>query len=227
MASPVDCLIETGAKRTFVAAAGWPGWCRSGRDEAAGLEALWSYRDRYAAVVEGARVRFPVARSLSALRVTERAAGNATTDFGAPDAAFAADGESIDGREWSRLRSVLEACWEAFDRAAIEAEGVELTTGPRGGGRVLGKIVEHVVTSEASYLRRLTGAGTALDERDPWASRETERAAMRTGLDRAQSGDLPERGPRGGAMWAPRRFLRRAAWHVLDHAWEIEDRATA
>ncbi|CAN5828742.1 hypothetical protein BH20CHL8_BH20CHL8_11020 [soil metagenome] len=25
--------------------------------------------------------------------------------------------------------------------------------------------------------------------------------------------------------WTPRYFVRRAAWHVLDHAWEIEDRA--
>ena len=24
---------------------------------------------------------------------------------------------------------------------------------------------------------------------------------------------------------APRYFVRRAAWHVLDHAWELEDRA--
>jgi len=31
------------------------------------------------------------------------------------------------------------------------------------------------------------------------------------------------RGPRGGVIWAPRYFDRRVAWHVLDHAWEIED----
>jgi hypothetical protein len=37
-------------------------------------------------------------------------------------------------------------------------------------------------------------------------------------------GELPERGPRGGARWTPRSFVRRVAWHVLDHAWEIEDR---
>jgi hypothetical protein len=26
--------------------------------------------------------------------------------------------------------------------------------------------------------------------------------------------------------WSPRYFARRSAWHVLDHAWEIEDRST-
>ena len=40
----------------------------------------------------------------------------------------------------------------------------------------------------------------------------------------AASGEMPERGPRGGVLWKPRYFVRRAAWHALDHAWEIEDR---
>jgi hypothetical protein len=43
-------------------------------------------------------------------------------------------------------------------------------------------------------------------------------------LDIAAKGALPERGPRGGVIWPLRYFVRRVAWHVLDHAWEIEDR---
>jgi hypothetical protein len=35
---------------------------------------------------------------------------------------------------------------------------------------------------------------------------------------------VPERGPRGGAIWSARNYVRRIAWHVLDHAWEIEDK---
>ena len=35
---------------------------------------------------------------------------------------------------------------------------------------------------------------------------------------------LPEKGPRGGAIWKPRYFVRRVVWHILDHTWEIEDR---
>lgn len=31
-------------------------------------------------------------------------------------------------------------------------------------------------------------------------------------------------GPRGGKRWKPRYYVRRSAWHILDHAWEIEDR---
>jgi hypothetical protein len=40
----------------------------------------------------------------------------------------------------------------------------------------------------------------------------------------AASGELPDFGPRGGALWTPRYFVRRAAWHMLDRASEIEDR---
>ena len=34
----------------------------------------------------------------------------------------------------------------------------------------------------------------------------------------------PPPGPRGGARWPARYFVRRVAYHVVDHTWEIEDR---
>ena len=43
----------------------------------------------------------------------------------------------------------------------------------------------------------------------------------------AASDEMPAAGPRGGKLWTPRYFVRRAAWHILDHAWEIEDRIQA
>jgi hypothetical protein len=43
-------------------------------------------------------------------------------------------------------------------------------------------------------------------------------------LASAARGEVPTQGPRGGTRWTPRYFVRRMAWHVLDHAWEIEDR---
>ena len=40
---PFDVYLEVGSKRVFAGAVDWPGWCRSGRDEATALEALfWS-----------------------------------------------------------------------------------------------------------------------------------------------------------------------------------------
>ncbi|HET9311817.1 MAG TPA: hypothetical protein VFP41_11425 [Actinomycetota bacterium] len=226
MPTPVDCLIEAGSKRTFASAVAWPGWCRAGRDEDEALQALWSYGERYAQAMKASGVRFSAPRSSESFHVIERVAGNATTDFGAPDGVYDADDEPVPAREWTRARRVLEGCWAAFDGAAAAAEGIELRKGPRGGGRGLDAIVAHVVGAEAGYLRMLTGDTVEVDEADAWAGRLAERAALLEGLDRAKAGDLPERGPRGGKRWKPRRFLRRTAWHVLDHAWEIEDRRT-
>ncbi len=55
--------------------------------------------------------------------------------------------------------------------------------------------------------------------------RRTRQAIMDALLAAAENG-LPERGPRGGVIWPPRYFVRRVAWHALDHVWEIGDRAS-
>ena len=48
--------------------------------------------------------------------------------------------------------------------------------------------------------------------------------AIREAISLVANNQDPERGPRGGIRWTPRQFVRRVAWHTLDHAWEIEDR---
>ena len=55
----IPVYLEVGGKRTFASAAGWPGWCRSGKNEQAALEALAAYAPRYAAVARLAEVPFP------------------------------------------------------------------------------------------------------------------------------------------------------------------------
>ena len=80
--------LEVGNRRTFAAALEWPGWCRSGRDEAAALQALFAYGPRYARVLRPARLGFQAPKPAAALVVAERLTGNATTDFGAPDLAL-------------------------------------------------------------------------------------------------------------------------------------------
>jgi hypothetical protein len=41
-------------------------------------------------------------------------------------------------------------------------------------------------------------------------------------------GEPPPPNPRRTKpLWVPRYAVRRSAWHALDHAWEIEDRAKA
>jgi hypothetical protein len=47
---------------------------------------------------------------------------------------------------------------------------------------------------------------------------------MLQALDAAARCETQERGPRGGVIWSPRYGVRRVAWHVLNHLWEIDDR---
>lgn len=221
---PIKVFIETGKKRTFASALDWPGWSRGGRDEEAAIQALVHHGPRYARAIQPAGLDFQPPADGSSFVIVERAEGDATTDFGAPAIIASADKGPLDREELERLSALLKACWQAFDRAVREAEGKELRKGPRGGGRELEKIREHVLGAEQGYLRSLAwkperGGDLGLEEE----LKRTREAILRA-LESAARGELPERGPRGGKVWPPRYFVRRVAWHVLDHAWEIEDR---
>jgi len=220
----MDVYLETTEKRSFACAVDWPGWCRSGRDEEAALEALLAYGPRYASVLDGTGIPFEAPRDVSAFHVVERLKGNATTEFGAPAMIPSSDMEPVDDAELARMEALLKAYWRAFDAARSAAGGKELRKGPRGGGRDLQKIVSHVMDAEAGYLRSL---GRKMDkDRAPDLEGELRRTreAVLEALPVAARGDVPDRGPRGGARWPLRYFVRRTGWHVLDHTWEIEDR---
>jgi len=220
----IKVYVETGQKRSFVSAVDWPGWCRSGRDEETALQALIDYGPRYAQVLHGSGMDFRIPTDSSALNVAERHKGNATTDFGAPDAIPEADRERLDRMEFERLQAILLACWRALDRAVGHATGRELRKGPRGGGRDLGKIIEHVLGAEQGYLARLAWRYKREGGIGPDDELARTRQAVLNALEVALHEGMPERGPRGGVLWPARYFVRRVAWHTLDHAWEIEDR---
>ena len=222
----MDVYLEIGQKKTFAGAVHWPGWSRSGRDEESALEALLAYGPRYASVVQGTgpRPEFKAPGDPSAFRVVERLEGNATTDFGAPGIPPRADARPVDDAELERFKALLSAYWRAFDAARNAAIGHELRKGPRGGGRELEGIVEHLLGADAGYLSSL---GWKLDK-DKAPDQDGElrrvRAAVLEALPAAAHGELPARGPRGGERWPLRYYVRRAGWHTLDHLWEIEDR---
>jgi hypothetical protein len=230
MAQPsnkIDVYLEIGQKRTFAGAIDWPGWCRAGRDEAAALQGLLAYGPRYASILDAARIKFQAPTGADGFTVVERLEGTSTTDFGAPDVAPSSDTRPVDEAELQRFQMLLEACWQAFDRAVEAASGKELRKGPRGGGRELEGITQHVLGADAGYLSAL--GWKVKKNKAEGLSQELARTrqAMLEGLAAAAHGEIPERGPRGGARWSPRYFVRRAAWHVLDHVWEIEDRIEA
>jgi len=223
-AKQIDVYFEIGKKRLFAGAIDWPGWCRSGRDEDEALQALFDYGPRYARVVRVARLGFRAPTDVSAFTVIERLKGSATTDFGAPDASPSSDAQPVNATELRRFQTLLKACWRAFDASVGSAHGRVLATGPRGGGRDLNRIIQHVLGSEAGYLSGLGWKLKQEEEDDSAKILSHTRKTILEGLAVAARGEIPAKGPRGGLRWTPRYFVRREAWHVLDHAWELEDR---
>ncbi|MDF3041266.1 MAG: uncharacterized protein K0Q71_3972 [Thermomicrobiales bacterium] len=220
----IPVYLEVGRKKIFAGALDWPGWCRAAGDEEAALAALAAYAPRYARIFSRTAIDFAPPDDPAAFAVVERLEGNSTTDFGAPDRAPAHDAEPFDEAARERSEAILAAIWRAFDRAVAVAEGKELRKGPRGGGRELEGVVRHVLGADAAYLRRLAqrfsaDKGVPLD-----AELRRTREAIRSALEAGAHDEIPAKGPRGGALWSPRYFVRRVAWHNLDHLWEIEDR---
>ena len=180
---------------------------------------MFDYAPRYARVVKGLGFEAPTA--IEQLEIRERLQGDASTDMGSLSGnAPTYDSKPLHQQDHEQLIRILEACWQALDRAARTAHGKELRKGSRGGGRKLDDIVQHVLDGEGGYLRRLEYKRDKDAEQDMQLSRK----AMLEALAAAVRGEVPEVGPRGGKRWTGRYFVRREAWHVLDHAWEIEDR---
>jgi hypothetical protein len=155
--------------------------------------------------------------------VVERLRGDATTDFGSPGFPPSADKLPVSTSDLRRFEALLKACWRTYDAAEAAARGKPLRKGPRGGGRDLEKISEHVAGADGGYLTRIAWK-LKMRGSDPSAHLSQAREAILEALEAAVRVGVPARGPRGGIMWSPRYFVRRVAWHVLDHAWEIEDR---
>jgi hypothetical protein len=232
----IEVYLEIGKKRTFAGALSWPGWCRSGKDEAAAVQALYDYGARYAYVLATGVVRsttnvphpgvnlrptpieFQAPADPSVFVVVERLEGDAATDFGAPGQIPSWDQAAMDEAEFLRSQKLLRASWQAFDAAANAALGKALRTGTRGGGRDLDRLTRHVEEAEAAYLSKL-GGKLAHGMDTPQA-----RQLILETMAASAHGEIPATGPRGGQRWTARTFVRRAAWHLLDHAWELEDR---
>ena len=218
MAKPIPVYLEAGAKKVFACSIDFPGWCRSGKDEEAALEALADYAPRYAEVAKVAKVAFP-AKAVE-LEVVERVKGKGATDFGIPHEVTRADSEPLTARQAARQVELMRAAWAVLDRVA-KASPAELRKGPRGGGRDRDKMLDHVLGAEAAYARKL-----GIKHPQPELGDTRAIKALRDELAETLRGasDGSPLVPKG---WPPRYAIRRIAWHVLDHAWEMQDRADA
>jgi hypothetical protein len=211
-------VLEHGKTKVFASALDWPGWSRQGKKTPeAAIEALLAYRERFEAVLALAEgVALPEGEL--AIRVEADQPGDGATDFGVPGKVAESEHLPLDGEELDHQIAVLQACWAFFDQVAARVSPT-LRKGPRGGGRDRDVIVEHVLEAERGYVRRnldLKHPEMAID--DPEAI-----AAHRAAIVAALREHGPHRGLPGKA-WPVRYTIRRMAWHVLDHAWEMEDK---
>ena len=196
--------LEVGAKRVFACCVDWYGWARSGKSEDEALAALADYVDRYAAVPARAGVTFPDSHTF---KIVDRVEGDTTTDFGAPHKWIPADTAPWTRAKAQRAAKLVEASWWVFDRVVKKAPP-SLRKGPRGGGRDRDKIVDHVREAETAYAAKMA-----------LPPKERDRESIAVAIQTAVGAELEWK-------WPPAYAARRIAWHVMDHAWEIEDKST-
>jgi hypothetical protein len=106
-----------------------------------------------------------------------------------------------------RLAGLLTAAWVVFDEITAAAPA-ELRKGPRGGGRDRDTLIAHVSRVDTAYARKL---GVRVTPPRPGIA--------------AVVGTPSEGSPVVPDGWTRCYAARRIAWHVLEHAWEMQDRA--
>ncbi len=213
----LDIGAEVSAKKTFVWAIDWPGWCRGAKDRELAVEAFLMARGRYAKVARRAGLDLPNVDA-GDLRVAETVEGGGGTEFGVPSSIAKFDRRRTTKAEAERLASLVEAAWVIFDRVA-ERSPAELRKGPRGGGRDRDKMIGHVIEADHAYANEIGLRRSPPSPADRGAV-EVERAAMLDVLRQPSDGS-----PLADRRWTQRYAARRIAWHALDHAWEMEDRS--
>lgn len=222
MAKPTHVYFQLGRSRVFACAVEWPGWCRRAKTEEDALDALAEYAARYAPVAAAAGAPLPktVADSFEVVERIDPPPGKSFSgvDFGTIDKACELDRRPLTAVQAKRLAAIVDASWRKLDDVVAHAPA-ELSKGPRGGGRDRDKVFAHVLGAESAYARKI-GVRHKEPTLDDAGAIAALRADIGAALTVARAGEpLAENG------WLPRYAARRIAWHVLDHAWEIEDRS--
>jgi len=211
--APILVTVETVDVKAFASAVEWPGWSRGGKTEALALESLVARAGRYAPVARRAGLSIPDSLTLGDVDVIERVIGDASTSFGVPGRVTELDLRPATSAQANRLADLVQAAWDTL-AAVVAAAPAELRKGPRGGGRDRDRMVAHIVDAERAYVRKIglrPAAAAPIEE-----VRAEVIETFRLGTDGS---------PLPGGTWPLRYAARRFAWHVLDHAWEIEDRS--
>ena len=156
--------------------------------------------------------------------VVERVHGGPVTAFAAPECRrpfpqviAEAEHAGVTPTAARRLVGLVTAAWATFDEV-VAASPVELRKGPRGGGRDRDEIVDHVIVAETAYARKL-GVKRKQPAMNDMAAIVELREAIAVMVGASDGSPVVPNG------WTTRYAARRIAWHVLEHAWEMQDRA--
>jgi hypothetical protein len=220
MTGNLDVILEFGpkGKRVVATAWDWPGLERNGRSEEEALAKLEAYLTRYAAIAKRVRRKGEFERQTS-LNVVERYEGNTSTDFwGISWVSCELDRQPMSDEKWERRLTLLRACWAEFDEVAARVSP-ELRKGPRGGGRNRDEIINHVFGNERIQFAKKVGVETSPGVMLTPDGLRNHRDAFIDGLC-----EYHAEGKKVGRTWTLTYLLRHTAYHVMDHAWEMEDK---
>jgi hypothetical protein len=217
--SQLRVLVEqpTRGKRWVAVAADWPGLERGAKTEDEAVERLARYLPRYLPIAKRARLGAEFATQ-TRLDIIGRYPGTGSTDFwGISFAPSPLDREPFDASRFNRQVRLLRAAWAEFDETAGRVSA-ELRLGVRGGGRSRDQIVRHVLATEGGDFSRRVKAESDLEHLLTPAGL----ASHRDRFVEAMRAWYAEGKPLG--KWTVPYLLRHTAYHVLDHAWEMQDR---
>jgi hypothetical protein len=217
----VRTVVERGTKgrRAVAFAIDWPGWSRGAKTAELALETLESYRSRYRpiAVLAGMAGEFDAA---GPLEVVEDRVGTGSTDFwGISFSPSSFEHGELAEADLDRRLALLQGAWAFFDGVGARVSA-EMRRGPRGGGRDRDTIVRHTLRNEGEQFAKSIGL-----REEPRATLTPEGLARHRTEFLAQiraynAGEVPRR----MRTWTLPFLIRHAAFHVLDHAWEMEDK---
>jgi hypothetical protein len=214
-------ILELGKKRRVVAGAmDWPGLDRWGTSDEDALDKLLSYVPRYTSVAERAGMGTAFARALG-VEVVERIPGSSSTDFwGIAHVPSQVEREVLPEADLERRLDLLVAGWAFFDDLA-ERVSHELRPGSRSAGRSREQIIRHVYGTEPAQFSRKIEVRTPLEVVLTPGGLAMHRQEYIDAIRAYNAEGKPAR------TWPIQFLVRRTAHHVLDHAWEMEDRDPA
>lgn len=217
---PVRTVLERGPKNKKVVALAvdWPGWSRGAKTPEAAIATLESYRSRYRPITLAAGMVGELDGG-GQLAVVQERVGTGSTDFwGISFSPSSFEDDPMAEGELERKLRLLQACWSFFDEVAASVSP-QMRKGPRGGGRDRDQIIAHTIGTETELFAKRVGLPVPADRPLAPAGLADHRAAYLATM-RSYNAGVGKR----MRTWTLPFLIRHTAFHVLDHAWEMQDK---